>query len=253
MTRLLLASLLTLAAADSPQQLQQRLQAWLAPPKSSTRQLELSIRSAGVTTHWSAGQARRVRDGGTETLTVVLAPPEVRGTALLVRAAAGQPPKAWRWIAPLRRQREVRPSEALASFADTELTYADLGLAAPGDEKLTLLGADTLNGIDVVKLQATPADRARVARVVTWLIAASGQPLKREIFDAADRAWKVETYEDVAPIHGVPTAQRLRIEDVQTGFGTEYRATRIAYDVALPDDLFDPARLSQAADAALWK
>jgi len=253
MPRLLLLSLLTLAAADSPKALSQRLQSWLAPPRSSTRQLELTIRSGGVTTHWTAAQARRARDGGSEVLTVLLAPPAVRGTALLVRAPAGKPAQAWRVAVPLGRVRAAQPDEAFAAFADTELAFADLGLVPPRDAAPKVLGADTLDGVAVVKLQDDAAARGRVARIVTWLVPATGQPLKRELFDAADRPWTVVLFGDVAPIHGVPTAQRVRVEDLQTGFGTEYRATRIAYDVALPDDLFDPAKLPQAADAAVWK
>jgi hypothetical protein len=33
------------------------------------------------------------------------------------------------------------------------------------------------------------------------------------------------------------------MEDVQTGYGSEYRATQIAYVVTIPKELFDPGQL----------
>jgi hypothetical protein len=63
----------------------------------------------------------------------------------------------------------------------------------------------------------------------------------------------VESFEDVAAIHDVPTAQRMRMEDVQTGYGSEYRVRDLAYGVPIPKELFDWQQLPRAADHPLWK
>lgn len=250
-TALLVLSL-ALAAADSPAALLQRMKAWLEPTQPSTRQLQMTVRSGGEAVEWTAGQARAPGAGGARVLTVLLAPPALRGTALLVEERAGQPPRQWLYLPHLRRVRELLPGEAFEPFLGTELSYADLGVV-PAPAGATLLGEERLGEQAAVKVEERPAGSGRVARVVTWLVPASGQPLRREYHDRADRLWKVETFEAVAAIHGIPTVQRVRVEDVQTGDGSEYRATRIAYGLPLPAELFDPARLPQAADSPVWK
>ncbi len=88
---------------------------------------------------------------------------------------------------------------------------------------------------------------------MTWVAKDTGQPLKREYYDVADRLWKVETFEDVATVQGTPIAQHVRMQDVQTGYTSEYRVSDVAVGVQIPAVLFDWQQLSQAADHPMWK
>jgi outer membrane lipoprotein-sorting protein len=240
-------------AADAPATLLQRMKAWLEPAQASTRRLEMTIRSGAETTQWTAAQARGAADGANYALTVLLAPADLRGTALLVKEQKGQPPREWLYLPYLRRVREVLPVDEFESFLNTEFTYADLGFVNLAGRDLEVVGTETLNGVAAAKVQETPTDKRTFSRIVTWLVPATGQPLKREYYDVANRLWKTETFENVAEIHGVPTVQRVRMEDTQTGYGSEYRATEIAYGLTIPQGLFDPAQLAKAADSPVWK
>lgn len=250
---LLVLSALPAGAADSPQVLQQRTKAWLEPAKAGTRQLAMSIRSGAEVSQWTAAQARGTQDGAKFVLTVLLSPADLRGTALLVKEEPGKPNLEWLYVPYLRRVRQILPADEFESFLNTEFTYADLGFVDLRNRTPTILGGDTINGIATVQLQETLKDQRTFSRVVTWVVPATGQPLKREYFDVGNRLWMSETFENVADIHGVPTAQRVRMEDVQNGYGSEYRASDIAYGVTLPKELFDPAQLSKAADSPIWK
>jgi len=255
---LLASSLLVLTAvaagaADSPATLMQRMKTWLDPAQASTRHLEMTIRSGAEVTHWTAAQARATVDGASYALTVLLAPPDLRGTALLVREQEGQPPREWLYLPYLRRVREVLPVDEFESFLNTEFTYADMGFVGIANRDLKSAGKDAVNGVATVKVQEVPKDRRTFTKIITWLVPATGQPVKREFFDVANRLWKRQTFENAADIHGVPTVQRVRMEDVQTGYGSEYRVTDIAYGISIPSDLFDPAQLSKAGDHPLWK
>lgn len=250
---LLLVTVLPAAAADTPEALLGRMKTWLEPKQTSTRQLTMTVRTGAEAVEWTAAQARGSRDGSTFALTVLLAPPDLRGTALLIEERAGQPNREWLYLPYLRRGREVLPVDEFESFLNTEFTYADLGFVNLRERTLKLLGPDTVDGVAAIKVQETPTDRRTFSRIVTWLVPASGQPVKREYYDVADRLWKVETFQDVAAIHEVPTVQRVRMEDVQAGYGSEYRASKIAYGIIIPPELFDPAQLSKAADSPVWK
>ena len=127
-----------------------------------------------------------------------------------------------------------------------------MGFVGVQDRTVSLLGTETVNGKEASKLQERPDDQRAVTRIVTWVAKDTKQPLKREYYDAADKLWLVETFEDVASIHDVPTAQRVRMEDVQNRSGSEYRVHELAYDVPIPKELFDPQQLDKAADHPIW-
>ena len=250
---LLVLIALPATAADAPPVLMQRMKSWLEPKQASTRQLAMTIRSGSEVAQWTAAQARGSRDGTDYVLTVVLSPPDLRGTALLVKEQPSGTNQEWLYLPYLRRVREVLPVNEFESFLNTEFTFVDVGFVEVTNRALAAGGSDAVNGVAAFKVQETPKDQRTFTRIVTWLVPETGQPLKREFYDVANRLWKVETFENVADVHGVPTAQRVRMEDVQTGYGSEYRATDIAYGVTLPKELFDPAQLSRAADSPLWK
>ena len=100
-----------------------------------------------------------------------------------------------------------------------------------------------MNGIDAYTLQEMPDDQRTFKRIVTWLVPGHRPAAQARVLRRRNRLWKVETFENVANIHDVPTAQRVRMEDVQTGYGSEYRVSELAYGVTIPKELFDPAQL----------
>ena len=241
------------AAADTPQVLLQRMKAWLEPKQANTRQLAMTIRSGTQVAEWTAAQARGSADGGNYVLTVLLSPADVRGTAVLIQEQPGKPTLEWIYLPALRRVRQILPVNEFDAFLNTEFTYADFGFVNLGDRALKGLGPITVDGLAGTQVQETPTDRRTFVRIVTSVVPETGQPLKREFYDVANRLWKVETFENVGDVHGVPTVQRVRMEDIQTGYGSEYRVSQIAYGVTIPKELFDPGQLPRAADSPLWR
>lgn len=243
------------AATDAPKPeiLLQEMKAGIEPSKPSTRLLTMTVRSAAESVQWKAAQARGQVDGASFVLTVLLDPADVRGSALLIREEPGKPTSEWLYLPTLRRVRRVVPVDEFESFLNTEFTYADMGFAHLQSRRVKLLGEEPLSAISTYKLQETPDDQRMFSRIVTWLNKTTQQPVKREYYDVANRLWKVETFEDVAVIHDLPTAQHVRIEDVQTGYSSEYRVDRVDYDAPIPKDLFDWQQLSKAAENPIWK
>lgn len=259
MRRLLLISLVFATAAAGaevppPQTLLARTKAWLEPAKPSTRKLVMTVRSEpGDAVEWQAAQARGTVDGSNFALTVMLAPADVRGTALLIQEREGKPGAQWLYVPYVRRVRRILPVNEFEPFLNTEFTVSDMGFVNLQNRKLSVLGSEAVNGRDAYKLQEVPDDQRTFTRIVTWIAKDTGQPLKREYYDVGNTLWKVEAFEDVAEIHDTPTAQRLRMEDVQTGYGSEYRVRDLAYGVPLPKELFDWQQLPKAADHPIWK
>jgi hypothetical protein len=249
-----LALLAAVAAAATPESLLRQMKAWLEPAAPSMRKLALTVRSgSGPAVEWTAGQARGTVGDSNFALTVLLAPADVRGAALLIQEQKGKPSSQWLYLPYLRRVRRVLPVDEFAAFLNTDFTDSDLGFVNVHDRKVTVLGDEALNGKAASRLQEVPNDQRTFKRIVTWVAKDTKQPLKREYYDVGNRLWKVESFEDVASIHGTPTAQRVRMEDVQTGYGSEYRINDLAYGVTIPPELFDWQQLPKAADHPAWK
>ena len=97
----------------------------LEPPKSSLRQLKLSISGEdGGTTQWTLAQARKTLDGKGRMLTVLLTPKEERGVAsLLIDGDKKTPPERALYIPTIRRVRTLTPAEPTSrSWARTSST-----------------------------------------------------------------------------------------------------------------------------------
>ena len=106
---------------------------------------------------------------------------------------------------------------------------------------------------EIYKIEETvPKERAYYSRVLTWVSKDSKLPLQRDYYDVAGKLWKTETFEE-EKIDGVPTAIRIQMKDVQGKSTTELRVTDVRYNVDVPDALFDPLKLSTAANSPVWQ
>jgi outer membrane lipoprotein-sorting protein len=240
--------LTTCAAAAAPpdaQTIMERMKAALEPDRSSTRDIVMVTHTNGERTQWTARQARKKLEDGKRMLTVLLAPPDVKGFALLIQERRNQDAdRQWLYLPYLRRVREILPLGTFESFLGTDFTTADLGFVDLRHRTFSLLGEEKLGNAATYKVQEVLKDPRYYSRIVTWVATDSMLPLQREYYDVADRLWKLERYEN-ATVQGVPTPVRISMEDKQTGNSTELRASNVRYDVQIPDQLFDPARLPE--------
>ncbi|HZP43194.1 MAG TPA: outer membrane lipoprotein-sorting protein [Candidatus Binatia bacterium] len=240
------------AAAPDAATVATRMQAALEPARSSARDLDIVVSAEqGESTHWRAGQARKIAGGARRVLTVLLAPAGVRGLAFLVEEQPEQTDVARLYLPGVRRVRTIVPALRSEPFLGSDFTYADLGFADRGAH-YRLLGSEERDGVRVYRLEEVPRARWYYARVVDQVAADTWLPRRREYYDAANALWKVEELGDVTRVDGVPTPLRIRMEDVQQGSSSEIRTTNVRWDPDLPDALFDPARLPDAVASPVW-
>ena len=257
----------------------QRMKAALEPERPSTRTVVLAMSSTdgsatqptarqneirdelgqgkrspdSSTTEWTARQARKKLPDGNRILTVILAPDDVKGVAFLIWERKDGPDEQWLYLPAVRRVRKLVPVSAYESFLGTDFTFADLGFVNLRDRKFSLLGEETFAGVPAYKVQEIMAGPVfYYSRIVTWVAKDSMLPLRRDYYDAANQLWKTELYQDVAVIDGTPTVLRIRMEDKISDTSTELRVSKVRYDAAIPDELFDPQKLPQASKHPLW-
>jgi hypothetical protein len=232
------------------------MKAALEPSRPSIRKMTVVISAQdGEATRWVAGQARKQFKDGNRILIAILAPADQRGTAYLLRELPKQAnDEEWLYVPALRRVRKLLPIESFRAFLESDFTLVDLGFVNLRSS-YKLLGEEKRGDVRAYKIQEIPsAPQAKwyYSRIVTWLGADSSLPLERDFYDLASTLWKVETFEQVTDINGVPTPLRIRMQDKQEGGSTEIDVSEVRYDVDVPDSLFDPVRLRDAAASPVW-
>ena len=249
---LFLAASRTVAGAPDAASIVHHMKEALEPARSSTRKLTIAVSGqTGQAAQWTAGQAREKRGDGSRVLTVILAPEDARGLAILIQDRGNEADKQWVYVPAVRRVRELARVEAYQAFLNTDFTYADLGFVNPR-ERYELLGTEQRDGVQTYKVQAVPREQWYYSRIVTWVAADSWLPIRREFHDPAGLLWKVETWGNVVRIDGVPIPLLDKMEDVRQGGSTEMRMSEVLWDRELPPALFDPKNLPEAASSPVW-
>jgi uncharacterized protein len=249
---LLLAGAPAAAAPPDAATVMKQMKAALEPARPSTRKLTVVVSSEeGEASRWTAAQARKRIGARNLMLTVMVAPSGVRGTAFLLEEGPAADAQ-WVYIPTVRRARQLMPVARYQAFLGSDFTYADLGFVSRG-ATYELLGTEQRGGAEVYRVQEVPAERWYYARVVTSVASDTWLPVVREFYDPSNTRWKVEHFEDVKTVDGVPTPHRIRMEDVRAGGSSEIAVSDLHYDADLPDTLFDPQQLKNAASHTLWR
>jgi hypothetical protein len=179
-------------------------------------------------------------------------PEGLKGKSLLIAEREGQPDGMWTYWPEARRVRQLLPVESYASFLDTDFTYGDLGFVNRKGSYI-YRGEKTFEGNPAYQIVLASKERRYYSRIVIWLAKDSLLPLQREYYDPQGKRWRTERFEKVSVINGVPTPLLIRMENHRANTVSEFRVSEVRYDGSLPDELFDPRRLSQAAAAPVWQ
>ena len=230
-----------------------KMRAVVWPAQPSFRTLTITVTAdQGDKVTWVARQARTRVAGGGRMLTVLQTPADLRGTAWLVQEGPDQTVQ-WVWEPFIRRVRKLIPVEGHQAFLSSDFTYADLGVVDL-HSTTKLLGEETHNGVRAYQVEEVPRSHWYYTRIVDWIAADTFFPLQRDFYDPSNVLWKVETFDQVTEINGVPTVLRRRMADRQTGSTTQIDVSEVRYGVDLADNLFDPTQLPRAIDASpAWK
>jgi len=251
---ILLLAVPAVASPPDAQTILKQMKAALEPERPSIRTFTFTVHSEGADVQWTARQARKKLPDGSRMLTVILAPADVEGTAMLLWEPKDGRNEQWYYVPTVRRVRRVGPVSAYESFLGSDFTLADLGFVDLRDRQVRLLGEEKLGSTSTYKLEEVLAGtRYYVSRIVTWVAEDSMLPLRRDYYDPANELWKTEFFEEITVIDGTPTVLQFRMQDKMENTSTTLRVSGVRYDTPVPDDLFDPQRLPVVSKHPLWR
>ncbi|HZR85121.1 MAG TPA: outer membrane lipoprotein-sorting protein [Candidatus Binatia bacterium] len=251
----------TRARADSgkpsPDSILAQMKAALEPEQTSLRRMQMTVHQEAFERQFTLVQARKHIAGEGRSLTVILEPEDAKGLAYLVsdHKPGQHDNREWIYVPVVRRVRELVPAENYTSFLDSDFTYADLGFIDL-DTTNKLLATETIGGRKAYEIESIPSAKTKqwyYARIVTWVDTETLLPVKREFYSPSGIAFKVETFDSVSRVSGVPTPFHVTMKNVPAGTWTELQVTDVAYGIDLPDQAFTKDKLRTIADLAFWK
>jgi outer membrane lipoprotein-sorting protein len=219
------------------------------PSVTSTRMVTITLKSAGtVTARWVAHEARKKLPDGKKSLLVMLEPDSIKGVARLISENNGSTNAEFVYFPSLQRIREFHPVMASDPFLNTDFTYADLGFIRT-EGTTSFAGIEHREGTKAYRMETVLDNHCYYARIVSWVSCRNYLPLQREYYDAANRLWKTQYFEDVVVINDIPTPLLIRMVDHENGTSTEYKISEVCYGANVPDDVFEINRLSRGLES----
>lgn len=241
----------TNASTPTMKELSQRVTEALHPPRTSTRDLEISVTGSDRrTATWHGRQLRRPGERGGKVLTLFESPPSVAGFAILVSGSSSGQDARWMYVPPVRRVRRIEYPGRFEYFLGTDLSATDLGFL-DFDSSAKVVRKEHKDGNDAWLVQEEPQPRVAggFSRILTWVTTDEAIPVRREFYDQGGRLWKVETRGEIVNVNGVPTPMRLTVRNVQEDGSTTLRFSDVRYDVRVEDDGFTPETLASVGES----
>ena len=243
----------SLCSAADVKSIMKQMKEVIEPVRPSIKKIVITKTERGGTQQIVLLQAFKKLADGTCRLFVVLEPADLKGmTALLSESGEKKADRIWVYLPPFNRVKEMLGVSRYDSFLGTTFTYADLGFVKLGG-KYVLLGEEKCEGKSAYKVEEKRIPGDYYSRIINWIAVDSKMPLRRDFYSAGSQLWKTELFKDITIIDGTPTPIRISMTLVDGSTSAEFKVVELNYDVNMPDEIFDPNRLSTVATHTVWK
>jgi len=138
-------------------------------------------------------------------------------------------------------------SESEGSFMGTDFTYQDMGERSLSKYDYKLLGEENVDGTACYKVECiSKAHTEKDPRYITYIGKNDYIMRKCEFYDRQNQLHRVLTCTDFTTIKGFTTAQKMKMENVQTGTWSLIETKDIVYNATdMDDSLFTVAALEK--------
>ncbi len=155
----------------------------------------------------------------------------------------------WLYMPAMKKTRRIASSgsESEGSFMGTDFTYQDKGERALNKYDYNLLGEETVDGVACYKVECiSKAHTEKDPRYISY-IAKTDYILRRcEFYDRQNQLHRILTCTDFTTISGYTTAQKMKMENVQSGTWSLIESKNIVYNANdIDDSLFTVAALEK--------
>jgi outer membrane lipoprotein-sorting protein len=168
-----------------------------------------------------------------------VAPPEVKGVALLVVNHQERASDQWMWTPAIERDRRIALQDRSTRFFGTDFSFEDLEERDVDQYDYTLLGEEAVDGSPAWKIQSTPKQTksSQYTRSVVWIRKDSYALARIENF-VKERLVRRLNYADIQNVQGIWTARQLEMFDLTRGSRTRLTLDKLQYNLPLKEEDF---------------
>lgn len=179
-------------------------------------------------------------------LVVFQTPPDLKDVGFLIHARTFSDRDLWAYFPEFKRIRRIPTTSQDDSFFGTDFSYDDFG-GPPNldDYAFDIQGEEIQGGKPCYVVEVTPKIHRKYTRFVAWVAKDLWVHLKI-VYYRDTEIFRAGQFTDVRMVDGIPTAFKLRMENVTTGHATELTVDDIKYHTQFPDDLFSQRSLERA-------
>jgi len=187
----------------------------------------------------------------TKEVIVFTTPKDVAGTGYLMfdYEEDGKDSDNWLYMPAMKKTRRIAASgsEGEGSFMGTDFTYEDMGDRALSKDDYSLLGEETVDGVECYKVDCvSKAGTEKDPRRVIYVGKEDYLLYKAEFYDRQNTLHRVLTCSDFTTIDGFKSAKTMKMENVQSGTWSLIQTKNVVYNADdIDDSLFTVAALEK--------
>jgi outer membrane lipoprotein-sorting protein len=168
-----------------------------------------------------------------------VAPPEVKGVALLVVNHPDRASDQWMWTPAIERDRRIALQDRSTRFFGTDFSFEDLEERDVDQYDYSLLGEEPIDGAPAWKIQSTPKQTksSQYTRSIVWIRKDSYAFARIENY-VKEKLVRRLNYSDIQNVQGIWTARQLEMFDLTRGSRTRLTLDKLQYNLPLKDEDF---------------
>jgi len=182
---------------------------------------------------------RRGSHGQSKSVLRFVAPPEVKGVALLVVNHPDRASDQWMWTPAIERDRRIALQDRSTRFFGTDFSFEDLEERDVDQYDYSLLGEEPIDGAAAWKLQSIPKQTksSQYTRSIVWILKGSYAFARIENY-VKEKLVRRLNYSDIQNVQGIWTARQLEMFDLTRGSRTRLTLDKLQYNLPLKDEDF---------------
>ena len=239
MNKLLLSLAVSVAWAQDPRQIIDEVQR-RSETKSQRYEGSLQVIDARNRITAKRWEYERLGSfGDSKSILRFVAPPEVKGVALLVVNHKDRSSDQWMWTPALQRDRRIALQDRSTRFFGTDFSFEDLEERDSAHYDYKLLGEEKLDGKDCWKIESRPrkGKTSQYTHSHAWI--------RKDIYVFARiDAYKADVlsrrilYRDHENIQSIWTAKTMEVEDPSRKSRTVMKVDKLQYNVPFKEEDF---------------
>lgn len=168
-----------------------------------------------------------------------LAPPLVKGVALLIHNHPDRASDQWMWTPELNRDRRIALQDRSTRFFGTDFSFEDLEERDVNQFDYKLLGEPTLNGQACYQIESIPKQSrtSQYAKTVIWVRKDILLPVQFEMYVKTELVKRM-VHRRIEQVQNIWSTLELEMSDLRKKSRTVMKSEKLRYDVAMSDEQF---------------